>query len=106
MVRSVWGVVKEGVIVPDAPLPEGQRVVIVLAEGAPAVPPELREEWEAWDRASANALDLTERLVQEPVRGDEEPFPCLNSTMRFTNESKISVLAAMNSPARDGSQMR
>jgi hypothetical protein len=67
MTGKVGGVVKNGVIVPDAPLPEGQRVEIVPAEEAVAVPPQLREEWEAWDRASANALDLVERLAQEPA---------------------------------------
>lgn len=69
MSRTVWGLVKEGVVVPDVPLPEGQRVEIVL-EGD-AVPPELREEWEAWDRASVNALDLVERLAKESAKDEE-----------------------------------
>jgi hypothetical protein len=71
MTRSIPGIVKEGVVVPDAPLPEGQRVVIVVSEGSLPVPPELREEWEAWDRASANALDLVERLARGSANDDK-----------------------------------
>ncbi len=67
---TVWGVVKEGVVVPDAPLPEGVRVEIRLPEPAGGTPPELQAEFEAWDRASANALDMVERLAREG-EGDE-----------------------------------
>lgn len=63
MASAVLGVVKNGVVVPNAPLPEGAHVEIQVVE--PAVPPELQEEFEAWDRASADALDLVERLAQE-----------------------------------------
>jgi len=62
---TVWGVVREGVIVPDSPLPEGTRVEIRLPDSSSEVPPELRAEFEDWDRASANALDLVERLARE-----------------------------------------
>ena len=47
-----------------AALPEGARVEIRLADAPPAVPPELRAEFEAWDRASANALEVVERLAR------------------------------------------
>ncbi len=67
MMTTVWGTVRDGVIVPDAPLPEGQRVEIRL----PELPPELRAELEDWDRASAGALDLVERLAAEG--GPDEP---------------------------------
>ena len=67
---TVWGVVKEGVVVPEAPLPEGARVEIRLPDPPPGLPPELKAELEAWDRASANALDLVERLAREG-EGDE-----------------------------------
>lgn len=71
MATTVWGVVKEGVIVPNAPLPEGARVEIRLAEVPADIPPELQQEFEAWDRASANALDLVERLAQEGEADDK-----------------------------------
>jgi hypothetical protein len=62
---TVWGVVKEGVVVPDSPLPEGTRVEIRLPDPSLEIPPELQAELEGWDRASANALDLVERLARE-----------------------------------------
>jgi hypothetical protein len=64
MATTIGGVVKEGRVVPDSPLPEGARVEIVLRDQPPGVPPELQAEFDAWDRASAEALDLVERLAQ------------------------------------------
>jgi hypothetical protein len=60
MVQTVGGVVKGGVVVPDAPLPEGARVEVAVTEWAGAIPPELRAEFDAWDRASARALEAVE----------------------------------------------
>ncbi len=62
---TTWGVVKDGVVVPDTALPEGARVEIVVPEGPLEVPPELQAEFDAWDRASAHALDLVERLAAQ-----------------------------------------
>jgi hypothetical protein len=67
MAGSIWGVVKEGHVVPDAPLPEGARVEILLPDGPSGVPPELRAELEAWDGASAKSLELVEELAREDV---------------------------------------
>jgi hypothetical protein len=64
MATIVWGIVEGGRIVPSSPLPEGARVEIRLAE-SPLVPDELRAEFEAWDRASGNALELVERPARE-----------------------------------------
>lgn len=71
MAATVGGTVKDGLVVPDTPLPEGARVEIVMTGPATDIPPELRAEFEAWDRASAEALDLVERLAQ----GDEKDDP-------------------------------
>ncbi len=65
METTVWGVVKEGRVVPSSPLPEGVHVEIRLAHSPPDVPEDLRVEFEAWDRAGANALELVERLARE-----------------------------------------
>jgi hypothetical protein len=65
MAVTLWGIVKDGLIVPPTPLPEGARVQIVLPDPSPDIPPELQEEFDAWDRASANALELVERLARE-----------------------------------------
>ena len=63
MTSTVWGVVKEGIIVPDSILPEGARVEIRLPDTVPHVSDELRAEVEAWGRASDDALALVEHLA-------------------------------------------
>ncbi len=65
MPNTTWGVVKEGVVVPDTTLPEGVRVEIVVHDGPLEVPPELQAEFDAWEMASAHALDLVERLADK-----------------------------------------
>jgi hypothetical protein len=70
MVTMTWGVVKDGVVVPHSPLPEGAWVQIRLEDIPTEVPPELRAELDAWDRVSARALETVERLAQER-EGDE-----------------------------------
>jgi hypothetical protein len=65
MSSAIAGVVKNGVIIPSAILPEGAQVEILLKDGLPEVPPELQEELAAWQRASADALQLVEQLAQE-----------------------------------------
>jgi len=64
MATTVGGVVQEGRVVPDSPLPEGARVEIIIPETQLSVSPELQLEFDAWDRASADALDLVERLAR------------------------------------------
>jgi hypothetical protein len=65
------GVVREGLIVPHAPLPEGARVEIRLLDSAAGSSPELRAEFAAWDGASANALELVERMARE-IESDDK----------------------------------
>lgn len=62
---TTWGIVKEGLVVPSSPLPEGARVEIRMCDSAVEVSPELQEELDAWQRAGANALELVERLARE-----------------------------------------
>lgn len=64
MAFPTHGIVRNGVVVPDAPLPEGIQVEIRPC-AAPDVPADLEEELRAWRQASANALDLVERLAGE-----------------------------------------
>jgi len=71
MAATVWGIVKDGLVAPSSPLPEGARVEIRLCETPPEVPPELQEEFDAWNRASAESLDLVERLADEMERNDK-----------------------------------
>jgi hypothetical protein len=69
MPTIVAGFVKNGVVVPNAPLPEGAFVEVHVISGPVEVPPELQEEFDAWDRASAASLELVERLAGE---GDDK----------------------------------
>jgi hypothetical protein len=61
----IQGVVRNGRVVPDAPLPEGARVEVRLVEPHPQVPPDLQSEFEAWGRASDRALELIDGPVPE-----------------------------------------
>jgi hypothetical protein len=62
---TVAGFVKNGVVVPNAPLPEGAFVEVCVINGPIEVPPELRAELDAWQLAGAESLELVERLAQE-----------------------------------------
>ena len=61
----VAGFVKNGVVVPNAPLPEGAFVEVHIVHGPIDVPPELQAELDAWQRAGAEALELVERLARK-----------------------------------------
>ena len=65
MPNIVAGFVKNGVVVPNAPLPEGAFVEVHVINEPIEIPPELQEEFDAWDRAGAQALELVERLARE-----------------------------------------
>ena len=45
--------------------PEDTQAETALPSAQPSLSPWLRAELEAWDRASAQALDLVERLARE-----------------------------------------
>jgi hypothetical protein len=61
----VAGFVKNGVVVPNMPLPEGAFVEVHVIHGPIEVPPELKAELDAWQLAGAEALELVERLARE-----------------------------------------
>lgn len=65
MSMIVWGVVKEGRVVPSSPLPEGSRVEIRVADQPPEASEELKAEFEAWDRASVTAFELVEGMSRQ-----------------------------------------
>ena len=62
---SITGVVRQGVVVPESPLPEGARVQITVFDAKVDMPPELQEELNAWESASSKALDLVERIADQ-----------------------------------------
>ena len=61
----VAGFVKNGVVVPNAPLPEGAFVEVHVINERIDIPPELQAELDAWQLAGAKALELVERLARE-----------------------------------------
>ena len=61
----VAGFVKNGVVVPNEPLPEGAFVEVHVIHGPIEVPPEIHGELRAWQLASAQTLELVERLAEE-----------------------------------------
>ena len=61
----VVGFVKNGMVVPNAPLPEGAFVEVHVIRGPIEVPPELQAKLDAWQLAGAEALELVERLARE-----------------------------------------
>jgi len=70
MPLTVFGVVREGRVVPDSPLPEGARVEVRLAEPT-AMPAELQVEFAAWNQASDRALTLVDELLAKEEATDE-----------------------------------
>jgi hypothetical protein len=71
MALTVCGIVKNGIVVPLQPLPEGMPVQITVPDGQLEFTPEEQEEFDAWERASAQRLELVERLATEEL-GDRE----------------------------------
>jgi hypothetical protein len=67
----IRGIVKEGKIIPQTPLPEGLEVEIALPEQTFLVPPDLQAEFDAWSLGSAEALELVERLVAKEFTDEE-----------------------------------
>jgi hypothetical protein len=65
MSTIISGIVTNGVVVPNSPLPEGARVNIQVQPNRLDVPPELAQELAAWQQGSAEALALVERLADE-----------------------------------------
>ena len=59
------GIVKNGIVIPEtgADLPEGIRVEIVFAP--PTMTPELKAEFEAWDRIGDEAWAMIEQWERE-----------------------------------------
>jgi len=62
MTAVTWGVVKNGLVVPQAPLPEGAHVQILV--GA-ELPNDMQAEFDAWARGSAEALAAFEEQLDK-----------------------------------------
>ncbi len=88
MSSTITGVVKNGVVVPHAPLPEGAQVEIRLSQGPTDVPAEQNES-AAWQQASGSSTGM-------PAAG--EPLPAARLTpaelQRMPREQRQAILAA------------
>ncbi len=86
---TIAGVVKNGVVVPKEPLPEGAQVEIRLNEGPLDIPPERKEESAAWQQASGCTADM---------EAEGEPFPAPRPTpaelRKMPREQRQAILAA------------
>ncbi len=102
MSTIVTGIVKNGVVVPNASLPEGAFVEIHVHDRSLEVPPELQAELAAWQRASANALEFVDRMTQEmgaaapvaPVEPVPGGVPTPAELRRMPREQRQALLAA------------
>lgn len=70
MAAVIWGVVRDGKIVPQAPLPDGLQVQITVPEGM-VIPQELRAELDGWALGNAEALAAVEQLAEEMGRHEQ-----------------------------------
>ena len=62
--EAIGGVVRNGVVVPDSPLPEGLRVDLTLSTRPVEFTPEEQAEFDAWNGLSDRALVEFEKLAQ------------------------------------------
>jgi len=70
MATTISGIVHEGKIVPQRPLPDGLRVQISFPD-QDLIPEELQDELDGWASGSAEALALVERLASGEVDHEE-----------------------------------
>jgi hypothetical protein len=61
--NAILGVVQDGKVVPNTPLPEGTVVHILVAEST-TMPLDLQEEFDEWAAGSAEALARVEDLAE------------------------------------------
>jgi hypothetical protein len=73
MSEPVWGLVKNGVVLLQEPLPEGVlvRVQVVTHIDPVEFTPEEQAEFDAWERASDEALVNLDRQLREEEEHDQ-----------------------------------
>src|SRR5438552_17308731 len=83
MAVTVGGFVRNGMVVPNAPLPEGAFVEVRVINGPIEVPPELQAELDAWQLTSAEALESVSAAGLTPAE-----------LRRLPREQRQAILAA------------
>lgn len=64
MSSTIWGVVQDGKIIPQTPLPDGLQVQITVPEDV-LIPEELRAELTGWSQGNVGALAMVELLIRD-----------------------------------------
>ena len=64
MATTIAGIVMDGKVIPETPLPEGLNVHILVPERIDADEAVLRAEMAAWRAGSANALARVEEIAE------------------------------------------
>ena len=70
MPDTTCGVVQNGKIIPQTPLPDGLQVHFTVPEGI-LIPDELQDEFDAWSLGNAKAFVMVEQLAEEIGRHEE-----------------------------------
>jgi len=65
MSMMIPGVVHDGKVVPNSPLPDGLNVQILLPDGFDSDDAELQAELAAWRAGNTKALERVEQLADE-----------------------------------------
>ena len=65
MVAIMRGIVKDGKVIPESPLPEGRTVAIALMEMDNILPDDMQRDLEAWSRGGVDALLAFEQMLEE-----------------------------------------
>jgi hypothetical protein len=70
MSQTISGVVQDGKIIPQTPLPDGLQVQITVPEDV-LIPEDIQAELLGWSQGNAEALAMVERLAEEMGRQEE-----------------------------------
>ena len=65
VMAAVRGVVKNGKVELESPLPEGTQIECQTVDPVYGMPLEFWDDLRGWQIASANALEMVEQLAQE-----------------------------------------
>jgi uncharacterized protein (DUF433 family) len=94
MSNTIWGVVQDGKIIPQTPLPDGLQVRITVPEEV-AIPGEFRAELDARSLGNAEVLAMVESVSRDAGTASSRDFV-------VDNYLAIEVKAASMSPDADG----
>jgi len=68
----IQGVVREGKIIPESPLPEGASVHITLVDDRTEFTPEEKAEFAAWSLLGAQSLAKFEQMLDDEEAAEQK----------------------------------